>query len=195
MKHIIIFIVPIFLILSGCSNSNELQHEPVQSPVTENKIPPSLVIDLNAVTTRIVDLIKKGNVAEIISKEVNQSPGMVDILVKNFSPAEMAFDSEVLNFSDIAVVLFYDATEPTAQEVQAHFENIAFYHRAHGKFFKIDVSHLFKLADQASVSTVPSVLAIQHKKELGRIEQRDPALLETDIAALLAKIGDTCRSS
>lgn len=191
MKHITIFIIPLIIILAGCNSTNELLQLPQQCDTPQNnKAPATAVLDLDIVVTKILGLIKNGKISEILLQDVKESPSVIDILVKNFSPAEMAFDSEILNSNVPAIVLFYDEIESSALLIQENFEKIAQDNYNRAKFVKIDVSTLFKLADQAMVTTVPTVLAILSKKELGRTKQQDPALLVTEVTELLTKIED-----
>lgn len=192
MKTAYLFFFAFIIVFSGCTSTHDSSEHPVinqtQKPeATLKDRPQELVYDLNESTSIIMSLLKNGNISEILAEEAQNSPDTIDILIKNFSPAEMAFEAEVLNFKDPVVILFYDETNSNHERIDASFKELAFRYQNKAKFVKIEVTKLFKLVEQALVNSVPTLLVINKRVEVGRVEKPDPALFDTELNSLLPK--------
>jgi hypothetical protein len=189
--HLYILLLFSILTFSGCtsnkesSNNTVSNHQPV--PDLKNRTQ-ELVYDLNESTSIIISFLKNGNLSEILAEEARNAPETIDILIKNFSPAEMAFEAEVLNFKGPAIILFYDEKSPQAQIIDSSFKELAFKYHNKAKFVKVEVSKLFKLAEQAVVTDAPTLLLIHNRAEVDRVEKAEPSLFDADFLSLLEKI-------
>ncbi len=175
------YIVPIILIFNACED----QQKKIIEKKSNEKDSSQLVVDLNESAALIIELLKKNAINKVLVEDAQKSSDTIDTLIKNFSPAEIAFESEVLNFEKPVVVLFYDNESPEAQHIDNSFEALAynFYNKA--KFVKVDVVKLFKLAEQASIDVAPTLLVIHNRKEIGRLKNPELALLDTELSTIL----------
>ncbi len=184
MKHIIIFI-PIIIFLAGCNSSD---HQKYAIPASQQIEKSDAVVDLNSSANIIVQLLKEQKLANILAPEAKNAPETIDVLMKNFSPAEMAFESEVLNFKGPSMLLFYDETDPINMQVLNGFHRMAENNADKAKFVIIEVSKLFKIAEQGDITAVPTFVLINNRKELGRLENPQSELIDTELQKLIADI-------
>ena len=192
MKFISLFLLTFILFFSGCNNEKPLQQQLHKESNTQLKQPVSeLVVDLNQFTTFVIELIKTNDIAKILGEGAQNSQEMITALIKNFSPAEIAFEAEVLNYEKPVTLLFYDKNNEQAQTMNLVFNALATQNSNKSKFVTINVTELFKLADQAAINVVPTLMVIYNKIEIGRVENPLPAMLDTELTLLLQKIDST----
>jgi hypothetical protein len=190
MKFLYFFLLPIILVFSGCNSTHETtEHNlPTEIDLEASDKTPELVIDLNKSTNIIVHLLKEGDIAKVLAPEAHNAQETIDILIKNFSPAEMAFDAEVLNFKDPVIVLFYDETDSNALNYDSSFKEVAYKYYNKAKFVTVEVTKLFKLAEQAGITVAPTLMLINNRAEVARIEKPDFLLFDTELNALMTKL-------
>jgi hypothetical protein len=186
MKFLYPFLLPILIILSSCTSSRDTeQHTIKDSDALDSD---EVVIDLDKSTKIIMQLLKKDDVSQFLVPDAINSPDTIDTLLKNFCPAEMAFEAEVLNFKGPSVILFYDPDDPQGQIVDSMFDELALSNRHGIKFVKVDVIKLFKLAELAHIEAAPTILIMYKRAEVGRIEKPDPLSFDVEIQQLFEKL-------
>lgn len=194
MKHTIFPLIIIFFFLPGCTSSDKEKHQsPPAAEIKKNQA--EIAVDLNESTEIILELLKKNDIKSILSPEIAEShvdntKDTIDTLLKNFSPAQMAFEAEVLNFNDPVIILYYDSSSSDYKTIMNGFLETALANQHNAKFVYIEVKKLFSLADYAEINEVPTVLLMYHRSEQGRIENIYPSLLQPEIMKLLEKITD-----
>ncbi len=188
MKHIFLSLLVILPFLPGCTSHEVEQNHKLPSAEEVKKNQAEIVVDLNESAQIIVELLKKNNISSILTPEALQSEDTIDTLLKNFSPAQMAFEAEVLNFIDPVILLYYDASQPEHNGIMNEFLATALNHQQRAKFVLIEVNKLFSLADQAHITTAPTILLIHNRSEIGRIVDQHSSIFEIEIIKLLEKI-------
>lgn len=125
------------------------------------------IYDLNASTEIILSLFKRDELHKIL---VDADADGLDTLIKNMSPAQMAFESEVLSYPGMCALIFSNANDWR----KLHDDVIALaQYYPHIKFVKVDVNKLFKIAELAEIESLPAVVFIQDHQEIHRIEPID----------------------
>lgn len=182
MKYITTFLTPFIILLAACDSGQQSPYKAVTKPTIEKS---DAVIDLNESTNNIVRLLKEEKLSEILSPEAKNVPETIASLIKNFSPAHMAFESEVLNFEGPIILLFYDEDDPINRKVVHGFKRMAQANSGKAKFVIIEVSKLFSIAEQGNITQVPTFVLINHRKELGRIENPQLEIIDTELNNLI----------
>ena len=170
-----LFLLFFLILLPGCL-INKQQETP------ENKIPVELY-DLNESTDIILSLLKKDELTTILA-ESNQDKEQIDILIKNFSPSEMAFEAEVLSHENPVVVLFFDPIDNNTEIIKKLTE-LAKRYQDSLKFIKINREKLFKITEKSEVDIFPTIMIIHNRNEVSRIEKPILTTLEDKIQKII----------
>lgn len=164
-------------LLPGCISNEEKvaeKHEQkIEVPVKEE----NLLYDLDESASIIFELLKKDELATVLA-ESEQDKEKIDTLINNFSPSEMAFEAEVLNYKDPVVLLFYNPNDSTTSALEAKLKELAKKYHDKFKFVKINSEKLFKLAQQAEIDVFPTIMIMHNRKEVSRIEKPDVVTVE-----------------
>ena len=157
MKNIFTYLI-ILIFLCGC----KVHHEETLS----SQEPTSLLYNINESASIIMQLIKKDQLHSLL---LNERKEETLSFIKNFSPAEMAFEAEVLSNQNPVLILYYSMNDPGLQEIHTILTKIGDDKIHSLKIVKIDVQELFKLADQAMIDSTPTLILIHQRKEVDRI--------------------------
>ena len=148
--------------LTGCGGRVPAKQEKVAPEVVKE----SSLVDLDESTQIIVELLRRNELSTILE---DASEKELSLFVNNFSPAEMAFEAEVLN-APLPVAVFYAAHEAQARQIVAEYEELAQRYEYRIKFVVILADKLFNLTEKAEIDTFPAVLIIHNRQEIGRLE-------------------------
>lgn len=130
--------------------------------------PKNVFIDLNEVTEVILALIQ-GNSIEMMLE--NSDHTTVDLLLKNMSPAEIAFNAEVVNAEQPVVVVFYNDRTPCLSELKNTLTHYVANATCNLQCVMINADHLFKIAHINSITEIPTIILMNAGNELGRFEE------------------------
>ena len=131
--------------------------------VVVEKSAESSLVDLDASTQIILALLHKNELTTILE---DASPEQIDLMVKNFSPAEMAFEAEVLD-KEIPVGVFFYQDAAQCKEIKAICDVLAPVYDTVIKFVAVPTNKLFKLTEKAEIDTFPAFLIIHQRNEVG----------------------------
>ena len=125
-------------------------------------------------STQIVLALIQGDSLSMLLEHSDQDN--IEAVLKNLSPAEIAFEAEVLNCQDPVFVLFATESCPDYAALKEMLEDEATLFQEKAKFVEIDVDKLFKLAQVMSVTEIPLLMFIRERVEqdhvLGFIEDQ-----------------------
>lgn len=120
-------------------------------------------------STHIVrHLIKKNKVKKLLEDTDSEQ---LEILLNNFSPAEIAFESEVLSAQVPVILYFYNPTDKNHNQLQALVENIATHYKDTIKVVIIDAQALYKIAEKAEIEELPTIMIVRDRQEIERLIQ------------------------
>lgn len=125
--------------------------------------PAGKLVNFNDSVEIIVQLIRQDNLKQILE---DADPEGIDLLIKNFSPAELAFESEVLHCILPVVLYFYD----TQNDQRALLEELAVSYSDQVKFVAINAKDFPTIVKKAEVEQTPTFMFIKDRQELNRLE-------------------------
>ena len=160
------FFYVIFVALLICPGCSFFQQKNINK---ENNQDPREVINLETSVQIIKKLICKKELYKILEEHSN--PESINLLINNFSPAEMAFEAEALNQELPALVIYFTPDDNQWPSLSILFENLAQDYKPFGKFISINSEKLFKLAEKAGIENTPTAIIIQERKEIKRLER------------------------
>lgn len=107
-------------------------------------------------------LIKSDSLPQILEDAELQG---LERIINNFSPAQMALESEVLNCTLPVLLYFYQNSFDThlLEQLAKEYENKI-------KIVIIDADQFFSISEQFEVHSFPTVIALFHREEIERIE-------------------------
>lgn len=124
------------------------------------------VYDFAESVVLIRELIKSDSLIKIL--EDADSDGL-ERLINNFSPAQMALESEILNCTLPVLVYFYQF-----QMADTEFlEQLAKEYDDKVKIVTIDGDKFFSVAEQFDIQQYPTAIGMQQREEIDRIENID----------------------
>jgi len=145
MKRILLLCL---FFLSSCSSSkNKIQEES------------SVLVDLVESTQIIRTLISSNKVGVLLEAHDDEQ---LSLLLNNFSPAQLAFESEVASCTIPCIMLYYFKDSPQEREFIDQLKKLARKYDDQVKFVIIDTDKLFSLAREAEIDAVPTVVFIQN---------------------------------
>jgi len=112
-----------------------------------------VVYDFNASVNTIVELLRAGNLGSIVEECTDEK---LDVLIKNFSPALMAFEAEVLSCTMPVLLYFYRTTDSSKATTDALVATLAQLHHDHTKIVAIDADLFFSLSQAIDVQETPT---------------------------------------
>ncbi len=120
-------------------------------------------------STRIIrELLKKDAITQILE---DTDPEQLEILLNNFSPALMAFESEVLSSTLPVILHFFKPNSPEYTTIHNILNELAVEYHDRVKFVEIDTEKLFSIAEKAEVEKLPTLMSVKQRNELDRIEE------------------------
>jgi hypothetical protein len=114
----------------------------------------------------------------------NNNKSVVEQLISNFSPAEMAFEAELLACTRPVLAVFVHDYHKQ-QEIQQVLEKKALAHLNQVKIVAIDSHELFRIAQLCDVDTITCMI-IYERQELFRCENINQAMIEQELDFLLS---------
>lgn len=131
-------------------------------------------------------LVKTDDLHKVL--EPAHNPEDLKRLIINNSPAEMAFEAEVLNH-DTPVLLYFTETVTTSSPDHILVKKLAAQCSQKLKTVIIPHDKLFKITTISSVEELPTLLLIHHRAEITRWEKDlDYAKIKKELEQQLSKI-------
>lgn len=151
----------LLLFLSGCFSFSE-------KPLRE-------VIDLRESVNIINKLIRNGKINILLD---NQDPEQIQALIDNTSPAQLAFESEVLSSTLPTILLYYHTKN---SELMSLWEQLAQKFADKVKFILIDGYYFFTLAQDAEIDQFPTILFVKDRKIEKRLVSGSESIIRAQI--------------
>lgn len=126
------------------------------------------LINLVDSTNIIRSLLIQNRIGELLEQH---DPEQLDLLLNNFSPAQMAFESEVLSTTVPLVIVYYFKNNAQEQEFIKQLDYLAKEYDDSVKFVIVDADALFSLARNADIENYPTLLFVKDRTIIDRIEQ------------------------
>lgn len=109
----------------------------------------------------IRELIKSDSLPQILQEA---DPEAFERLINNFSPAQMALESEVLNCT-LPVLLYFYIEQPCHLQL---LEQVANEHKDKIKILIIDADAFFSIAEQFEIESYPAIIGMDKRDEIYR---------------------------
>lgn len=118
------------------------------------------VINLVESTAIIRTLLCQNKLSQLLEEH---DPEQLDILINNFSPASMAFESEVLSTTVPLVCVYFYQDSPQEQAFIKDLDALAAEYENKVKFVVVDAQKLFSIAQAAEVTTFPAIAWVRNR--------------------------------
>jgi|GEM_PF-2986296 len=144
----------IFLLISmpACASQKLIDDEP------EN-----LITDF-AESTHIIRMLMQSDSLDAIIE--NSNPELLELLINNFSPAQIALESEVLNCTQPVLIYFYADTIEHGQLLY----DLAHTYRDTVKVMILDIEKFPKIAEDALIEQYPAIIIVNNRQQIYRDE-------------------------
>lgn len=140
------------VLLTGCASSSQ----PKQLATVPATSQYAALVDLVASTQIIRSLITNNQLDTILDAH---DPAQLALLLNNFSPAQMAFETEIKSTTYPLVVIYYYQADNQSQVAYLQLLNqLAQKYQAQIKFVIIDSLQLFSLAQDADITNFPTII-------------------------------------
>ncbi len=126
----------------------------------------SYVYDLRTSTALIRSMIQQNNI--IASSEDEHYK--IELFLNNYSPAEIAFGSEVIQSTLPVILYFFDTYDKEHRTIVLDLERIAERYQDQIKIVLIDATYFFVLADKAAIISYPTFVYFNNGNEVMRIQ-------------------------
>ena len=123
-------------------------------PLPKNSAADAALIDLVASTKIIRNLINSNQLDTLLEAH---DPAQLNLLLNNFSPAAMAFETEVLTTTVPLVCLYVYQASPLTADFIKELELLAREYEQRVKFVTIDADQLFSVAESLNITKLPTV--------------------------------------
>jgi thioredoxin 1 len=148
--YVLVLVLPF---LSACSvPKNESIKESVQP-----------LVRLTDSTHIIRELISTKNLGKVLEPHTTEQ---MELLINNFSPAQLAFEAEVFATTIPLVVVYYYENNVHEQMFIQQLEKLAIEYDDKVKFVVVDIDALFSLAQDADIEKVPTVILTRDREIL-----------------------------
>ena len=112
-------------------------------------------------------------------------PEQLELLLNNFSPAQMAFESEVLSATIPLVVVYYYKESEKEKYFIEELEKLAKLNINKVKFVVVDSDKLFTLAQDAEIESFPTIVFSKNREIVEKITENITIdLIDTKIEIL-----------
>ncbi len=128
----------------------------------------NVLIDLVASTKIIRSVIAQNKLNQLLEEH---DPEQLNLLIDNFSPAQMAFESEVLSTTMPLVLVYYYREDVKEKEFIEKLEQLAIEYENNVKFVIVDAEKLFSLAQDAEINTFPSIIFAKKRDIIARVTE------------------------
>lgn len=132
----------------------------------------SMIIDLVDSVDIIQTLIEKKQLAEILE---DHNPNQLKLLLRNYSPAQLALISEVDNCPIPVLLYFYDPKKFPDQPLK-QLKDFVQQSPKEIKLVVVDLEKLFSLVMHANIEDLPAVIFMNKGKEFARLEGDEVAV-------------------
>jgi thioredoxin-like negative regulator of GroEL len=164
--YVLLLILPF---LSACSApKNELLEEAFQP-----------LVRLAESTTIIRELISSKQLGKVLEPHTAEQ---MELLINNFSPAELAFEAEVFTTTTPLIAVYYYEDNAHEQAFIHELEALALEYDDKVKFVVVDIDALFSLAQDADIEKAPTLILARNRDIL---ERRDGNITIDLIRSLL----------
>lgn len=150
------YFVVVVLLLPQCSFNKH----------NETLKPEETVIDLTLSTNLIRKAIEQNTLGELVQ---DASPQDITRFINNLSPAQLAFEAEILGKEIPGIIMFYEDSASYAV-LRSVFEQSAQQHKNQAIFATIDANELYSLAQSAQIEHFPAIIIVYNHEEVGRLE-------------------------
>ncbi|MFC1870694.1 thioredoxin family protein [Candidatus Dependentiae bacterium] len=155
-----ILLISMIILLPSCSFWNT-------NSKTEMESNPSPLVNLVDSTHIIRKLIEKNKIGDLLE---DHDPEQLTLLLDNTSPAQMAFESEVLSATAPIVVTYYFHENKGSEDFIKQLEDLAIKYDDEMKFVLVNAEQLFSLAQDAQIEELPTVLLVKDREIIDRFE-------------------------
>jgi thioredoxin family protein len=148
------------IVLGGCGKT---ESPPSQKSCAQN------IVDLNDSTTIILAMLRAPDVEKTLAsllEDDDATPEKINFLIKNFSPAEIAFETEVLSFGEPVIVVFYSPTDEGWKTLREELNALTCTSEKKVKVVFVNTDELWKIAQQAQISTLPTISIMKNRTEI-----------------------------
>lgn len=159
------------LFLTSCNSLTTGKNESFES-----------LVDLSDSTKLIRVVVSQSKLDELLEQH---DPEQLELLLNNFSPAQMAFEAEVLSTTVPLVVIYYFKEGPQEKNFIKQLDKLAKNNEHKVKIVIIDSDKLFSLAQDAEIETFPTIIFSKNREILDRITKNISIDLLTAKIALL----------
>jgi len=126
----------------------------------------SPLIDLVDSTHIIRMLISQNKISGLLEEHDSEQ---LDLLLDNKSPAQMAFEAEVLSSISPLVAVYYFQKHKDRDECIEQLEALAMQYEDQIKFVLVDVERLFSLAQDAQIEEVPTLVLVKDREIIDQL--------------------------
>ena len=134
---------------------------------TEPKEKLSPLINLVDSTHIIRTLIAQNKIGDLLEDHDSEQ---LALLLDNKSPAQMAFEAEVLSSTIPLVAVYYFQESKESKEFIKQLEDLAIKYDNQIKFVLVDAERLFSLAQDALIEELPTILLVKDREIINRFE-------------------------
>jgi hypothetical protein len=153
-RYVLVLILPF---LSACSvPKNEAIKESIR-----------LLVRLTDSTNIIRELISTKNLGKMLEPHTTEQ---LELLINNFSPAQLAFEAEVFTTTVPLVFVYYYEDNVHEQAFIEQLEELAIEYDDKVKFVIVDIDALFALAQDVGIEKSPTLI-LAHNRDI--LEKRD----------------------
>lgn len=126
----------------------------------------SQLFDLNESVEIILSLIQGDSFGLMLE---NADPKNIELILKNFSPAEIAFQAEVINSSLPTLLFFSNENSQESKEMKTIIESAALSYNKRCKFIEVNSDKLFKISHITGVMNIPALVLLHNGVTLDHI--------------------------
>jgi hypothetical protein len=146
---------------------------------------PAALCNLDDATVHVIDLIYHHKLGTVLPDADSRH---IDMLTKNVSPAEIAFEAEVLTCSTPVVLYFFDNTIVDHVNTMNMLATFALRFANQVKFVIVNTQTLSKIAQKAEIDQLPTWMFVKDRNEITRLQGSiTQEQLEENITHVLAE--------
>ncbi len=158
MKKLLLISMLVFLPSCLFWNTNSKTESESNSSPLVNLVDSTHIIRALITQNKIGDLLEDHDIEQLT------------LLLDNKSPAQMAFESEVLSSTVPLVAIYYFKESIESDEFIKQLEDLAIRYEDQIKVVLVDVERLFSLAQDAQIEIFSTILLVKDREIIDRIE-------------------------